>query len=187
MRHSSPDCNAILLLCPLQCPLSSFPLLQSFSGFALGCGEKVPHPRAWLFLIPTHTLMSKYFCSFSGALCSSTSSCQENMRIFCNNVWNLHFYFLVGISSVYILKVRCDVTFSVISYQCFAECVTLPSQCLQCLPKINMRMTRSYSAFFAHVNVHSQMVKSFIRASTEATLKYPTNHCHSRSSRKELW
>lgn len=29
--------------------------------------------------------------------------------------------------------------------------------------------------FFAHVNVHSQMAKSFIRASTESTLKYPTS------------
>lgn len=48
---------------------------------------------------------------------------QENMRVFCNSFWSIRFYFSVEISSVYMLKVRCDVTVLVINCLPIAECV----------------------------------------------------------------
>lgn len=83
--------------------------LHVLSGFALECA--VSHQRAWLFLFP-HTDVQVFFVlSLERDVLPPLphppqSHSQEYMRVFCSNIWNIHFYLFVGISTVYILKVR---------------------------------------------------------------------------------
>ena len=130
MRQISPACVQSAAL-PSAAPSAQRPLLW-FAVSAPGCGAAAPADSV-MFSNPNPHADVKVFVFL---LCSvmffhRQSLSQENRRVLCNSIRSMRFYFSVETSSVYILKVRCDVTVLVINCLPVAECVAPSSQGLQ--------------------------------------------------------